>query len=70
MSRLGRSLLLLGRILSPDEVSRRIDQVTAESVITLARRVLDLERVALASVGPESLPTEAELRGALNGAAG
>ncbi len=67
MSRLGRSLLLLGRILSPDEVARRIDAVTVESLTELARRVLRPERVALAAVGPEGLPEEAEMREALAG---
>lgn len=65
MSRLGRSLLLLGRIESPDEVAKKIDAVSAESLTALARRILDPERAALASVGPEELPGEAGLREAL-----
>lgn len=62
MSRLGRSLLLLGRILSPDEVARRIDGVTAESLTALARRLTGPDGLALAAVGPKGLATEAALR--------
>ncbi len=65
MSRLGRSLLLLGRILSPDEVAGRIDAVTAESLTALARRMLDPSQAALAVVGPKGLPGEDALREAL-----
>lgn len=65
MSRLGRSLLLLGRILTPDEVARRIDAVTAESLRELAGRYLRPAQAALAAVGPEGLPEEAAMREAL-----
>jgi len=65
MSRLGRSLLLLGRILGLDEVTRRVDAVTAEGLTTLALRALDPSQIALAAVGPKSLPGEAKLREAL-----
>ena len=65
MSRLGRSLLLLGRILTPDEVARRIDAVTAEGLRELAGRYLRPAQAALASVGPEGLPEEAAMREAL-----
>jgi predicted Zn-dependent peptidase len=65
MSRLGKSLLLMGRTISPDELARRIEAVTLESVTGLARRMLDPRRVALAAVGPEALPGEDDLRQAL-----
>lgn len=65
MSRLGRSLLLLRRILSPDEVARKIDAVSADSLTALARRVLHPAKAALAAVGPKGLPSEAALREAL-----
>jgi len=64
MSRLGRSLLLLDRIISPDELARRVDAVTAESLAGVARRVLDSDLTGLAVVGPEGLPPEHELRAA------
>ncbi len=65
MSRLGRSLLLLQRILSPDEVARKIDAVTADSLAALARRILQPSKAALAAVGPKGLPAEAAMREAL-----
>jgi len=65
MSRLGRSLLLLGSILTPDEVARRIDAVTAESLRELAGHYLRPAQAALAAVGPEGLPEEAAMREAL-----
>ncbi len=70
MSRLGRCLLLLGRVVSPEELARRIDEVSLESLTTMARRVLDPNRVALAVVGPEGLPGEDDLRAALGGREG
>jgi len=65
MSRLGRSLLLLGRAPSPDEVAAKIDAVTAESLTALARRVLQLPDAAVAAVGPKGLPSEEAMREAL-----
>jgi len=65
MSRLGRSLLLLDKILSPDEVAARIDAVTVEDLGELARRVLDPARAAVAAVGPDPLPSEQALRDSL-----
>jgi predicted Zn-dependent peptidase len=55
----------MGRTISPDELARRIEAVTLESVTGLARRMLDPRRVALAAVGPEALPGEDDLRQAL-----
>lgn len=66
MSRLGRSLLLLGRITTPEELAAKIDAVTAESVTVMARRAFGSEP-GLAVVGPDGLPSETELRDALAG---
>jgi len=65
MSRLGRSMLLLGRVLTPDEIRALVEAVTADKVRDLARTVFRVSRAALAVVGPEGLPSEEELREAL-----
>lgn len=52
MSRLGRGELSLGRVLTPDEIIRRIDGVTAEQVHELARRLFLQEPLVLSAVGP------------------
>lgn len=54
MSRLGRSELALGRILSPDEVIEKIDRVTADEVHRLVRDLLVPDTLSLAAVGPVS----------------
>jgi predicted Zn-dependent peptidase len=65
MSRLGRSLLLLGRVMGLDEVTRRIEAVTIEGMRELAAKTFHPSQAALATVGPKSLPGEAKLRSAL-----
>jgi predicted Zn-dependent peptidase len=52
MTRLGRGELMLGRVLSPDEIIARIDSVTPEQVRTLAGRLFLTEPKVLAAVGP------------------
>lgn len=52
MSRLGRGELLLGRVLTPDEVISQIDSVTPEQVHALARRLFQREPLVLSAVGP------------------
>lgn len=51
MSRLGRSEITLGRVLSPDEVIAKIDAVTLEDTVRVADAVLSGPLVAVA-VGP------------------
>ncbi|MDR1209206.1 MAG: insulinase family protein [Clostridiales bacterium] len=51
MTNIGRGLLMLGRVYSPEEISRFIDAVTEESVKALANEILDPERVGIATVG-------------------
>lgn len=52
MSWLGRSLLLLGRVRTPEEEVSLLDRVSAGDVRELAGAVLDEERLGLAWVGP------------------
>lgn len=52
MNHLGRSELLKGFVLSPEELIARLEAVTPEEVQRLARAVWDLGRLGLAAVGP------------------
>ncbi|EKP93632.1 M16 family metallopeptidase [Thermaerobacter subterraneus] len=57
MNRLGRTLLMLDRVVTVEEVVRRVEAVTAEQVAAAAERLLDPDRWVVAGVGPaESLP--------------
>jgi predicted Zn-dependent peptidase len=56
MSRLGKNELLLGRHLSLDEIIAKIDNVTHESILSVARQLFQ-SNMALAMVSPlESFP--------------
>ncbi|MCK5212910.1 MAG: insulinase family protein, partial [Dehalococcoidia bacterium] len=48
----GVQQLLNGDILTPEEVSRRIDAVTAEEIARVAQELISVERLSLAAVGP------------------
>lgn len=48
----GVQQLLNGEILTPEEVSRRIDAVTAEEIALVAQELISVERLNLAVVGP------------------
>ena len=52
MNRLGRTLLMLGRVVTVEEVVARIEAVTADQVVAAAERLLDPERWAVAGTGP------------------
>ncbi|MFZ5645759.1 MAG: M16 family metallopeptidase [Bacillota bacterium] len=52
MSRLGKSQLYLGKVVPPEEIVQRIEKVTEEEIISLAREKLNPKNFALASVGP------------------
>jgi len=52
MSRLGKSQLYLGKVVSPDEIVRRIMAVSDSDIRELARTMLNPENFCLASVGP------------------
>lgn len=51
MSRIGRSLLLHGDVLSVEEINRRIDAVTADDVGQMAQQLFSVEPVVV-GVGP------------------
>ncbi|KJS00667.1 MAG: zinc protease [Peptococcaceae bacterium BRH_c4a] len=52
MSRLGKSQLYLGKVVSPEEIVQKIEKVTAEEIVILAAEKLNPNNFALASVGP------------------
>ncbi len=52
MHKLARSQFNYGRQISLDEILSRVDEVTAEQVLVMAREVLVSERMALAAIGP------------------
>lgn len=49
----GQQSVLLGTITSPQEKLRRIERVTRADIRRLAKRVLHLEKVNIASIGPQ-----------------
>lgn len=51
MSRLGKSELYLGKVVPPEEVVRRIEEVTADRVLSLARTLFRNDRMAMATIG-------------------
>jgi predicted Zn-dependent peptidase len=55
MTRIGRSVITGVELLTPEEISARIDGVTADDIRRLANEHLKLEDIYLAAVGPEEL---------------
>lgn len=55
MTRMGRSVITGSELLTPEEISRRIEAVTAEDIQRLAKEHLRLERMYLSAVGPKEL---------------
>ena len=51
MSHLGRSTLLTGTALTPDEIIASYDAVTREDILSLAQRIFDPCKMALSAVG-------------------
>ena len=51
MSHLGRSTVLTGKVLSPDEIIAAYDAVTREDVLSLARTIFDYKQAGLSAVG-------------------
>ncbi|MCL1936213.1 MAG: insulinase family protein [Defluviitaleaceae bacterium] len=51
MSNIGRSLVMLNRVLTPDQVLCKIESVTVEDVFNLALNILDESKVSLCAVG-------------------
>lgn len=63
MNRIGRSQMLLGRILPVDEVLQRVQDVTVADVKRLAAQFCDPGRLTLAAIGPQL--ERLDLRGAV-----
>jgi predicted Zn-dependent peptidase len=55
MTRVGRSIITGSELLTPEEISARIDLVTASDIQRLAGDHLKLENMYLAAVGPKEL---------------
>jgi predicted Zn-dependent peptidase len=55
MTRIGRSVITGSELLTPEEISARIDAVTTEDVKRLANEHLKLANMYLAAVGPKEL---------------
>ncbi len=55
MNRIGRSVITGTELLTPDEISARIQAVSAEDIRRLARKHLNLDRIYLSAVGPKAL---------------
>ncbi|NQS74936.1 MAG: insulinase family protein [Peptococcaceae bacterium] len=52
MSRLGKSQMYLGRVITPEEVIDKLNMVTTNDIQELAQEMLDPQGFSLASVGP------------------
>ncbi|KJS83234.1 MAG: zinc protease [Peptococcaceae bacterium BICA1-8] len=52
MTRIGRSLLSLNRLITPEEVVSNIDLVTLEEVKELAHNIFNREKFTIATIGP------------------
>ena len=55
MNRIGRSIITDAELLTPEEISARIDAVTTDDIRRLANDHLKLENMYLAAVGPKEL---------------
>jgi len=51
MGSIGRSTLMLNRILSPDELIAKIDNVTLDRVLALAKQIFRLDQLSLSAAG-------------------
>jgi predicted Zn-dependent peptidase len=55
MNRIGRSVINGTELLTPEEISERIEAVTADDITRLAKKHLKLENMYLSAVGPKEL---------------
>ena len=62
MTRIGRSIITGSELLTPQEISARIEAVSPADVRRLARTHLDLNRMYLSAVGPKELDLGRSLR--------
>jgi len=52
MTRIGKSLLSLNRLITPEEVANKIDQVSLEEVQDLARNIFRQDKFTITTIGP------------------
>jgi predicted Zn-dependent peptidase len=55
MNRVGRSVITGTELLTPDEISARIEAVSADDIRRLARKHLNLEGMYICAIGPKEL---------------
>jgi predicted Zn-dependent peptidase len=55
MTRIGRSVINGSDLLTPDEISTRIEAVTADDITRLAQKHLNANQMYLSAVGPKEL---------------
>lgn len=58
MTRIGRSVITGAELLTPEEISERVEAVTKEDIQRLAQKHLAPDRLYLAAVGPKELDLE------------
>ena len=63
MNRVGRSVITGAELLTPEEISARIEAVTPEDIARLAKQHLRTEQMYLSAVGPEELDLGRYLNG-------
>ncbi|MFA6550133.1 MAG: insulinase family protein, partial [Candidatus Gracilibacteria bacterium] len=49
---LGKYELLYGRARAPEEVLKKIDEVTTDDILRVAKDIFDMKRLKLAAIGP------------------
>lgn len=52
MSRLGKSQLYLGKVVSPEEIVKKVNKVTVAEIQELATEMMGPERFSMATIGP------------------
>ncbi|MGH3088995.1 MAG: M16 family metallopeptidase [Rubrobacteraceae bacterium] len=55
MNRIGRGVINGSELLTPEEISERIESVSADDILRLAKKHLKLENMRLSAVGPKEL---------------
>jgi len=58
MNRVGRSIITGAELLTPEEISARIEAVTSEDITRLAKTYLNANEMYLSAVGPKELDLE------------
>ena len=63
MNRIGRSVITGAELLTPEEISARIEAVTPQDIVRLAKEHLRTDRMCLSAVGPKELDLGRYLNG-------